>query len=652
MDASLVSLSKIFHERLFRIPDFQRGYAWSEKQIADFWYDIEQLDLSKKHYANVFTLEEVPESIYKMWVDDQWIIESKSYKPYFVIDGQQRLTTSLILIQCIIEVSEKNKWSEINFTSIEDIRKKFLFEKRTGGVSRSYIFGYEKDNPSYNFLKNRIFGERIEDNVEHTVYTRNLEFAKEYFSEKFDKMSFGEVEVFFKKLTQNLIFNILSISSDVDVCVAFEAMNNRGKVLSYLELLKNRLIYLAINFDDEVHEKNKLRIAINSCWKDIYHNLGRNKDNPLDDDSFLLSHSLVYFGEIEEIVDNDGNVKVIRTGPGLGYAKEILEKRFILKNIREPFGSDEKIVLSDLYKYVGSLQDSVKEWYIIFNPNNSDYNSEINSYLEKLNRLGFDTCHALVLSFMSNVKDETKKLAFLQSLERFLFLTVIAGVNVIRSNSRDLKRRAAFLDLAIKLSKDINQADTVIKHIRDASNEFVRKDFFIATVVDAFKTNNFYSWFGIRYFMYEYELSLKNKSKSARFKLNWEDFSRESEDYLTVEHIYPRQARHKYWTSRFADYSQKQKEALRNSLGNLLPLSRGKNAALSNKPFPEKARISEISYRIGSYSEIEISDENEWGASEILNRGLSLIKFMEKRWGFDLESDGIRKEILGLEFMP
>ena len=40
------------------------------------------------------------------------------------------------------------------------------------------------------------------------------------------------------------MFNIHEIADDYDVFVAFETMNNRGKKLTNLELLKNRLIYL------------------------------------------------------------------------------------------------------------------------------------------------------------------------------------------------------------------------------------------------------------------------------------------------------------------------------------------------------------------------------------------------------------------------
>src|SRR5690554_5472287 len=124
METNLLSVSKIFTERLFRIPDYQRGYAWTERQLKDFWNDIIQLEDDKNHYTGVLTLENVPIKKFEEWEDDLWIIKSRSYEPYYIVDGQQRLTTTIVLIQTILE--EASKFGELNFTPITDIRKKFI----------------------------------------------------------------------------------------------------------------------------------------------------------------------------------------------------------------------------------------------------------------------------------------------------------------------------------------------------------------------------------------------------------------------------------------------------------------------------------------------------------------------------------------------
>lgn len=124
MQSELKSLSKIFSEVIFRIPDYQRGYSWESKHLKDFWNDIEQLPDNKSHYTGVLTLEPVSEDNYEKWEDDIWIIESKHYSPMYVVDGQQRLTTAIILMQCILERVPEDEL--LNFTEKSEIRKKYI----------------------------------------------------------------------------------------------------------------------------------------------------------------------------------------------------------------------------------------------------------------------------------------------------------------------------------------------------------------------------------------------------------------------------------------------------------------------------------------------------------------------------------------------
>jgi uncharacterized protein with ParB-like and HNH nuclease domain len=80
--SELYSLSRLFTENLFRIPDYQRGYSWQAKELQDFWDDIELLAPGKDHYTGVLTLEEVSKTQHMKWEDDIWIIESKRHTPF------------------------------------------------------------------------------------------------------------------------------------------------------------------------------------------------------------------------------------------------------------------------------------------------------------------------------------------------------------------------------------------------------------------------------------------------------------------------------------------------------------------------------------------------------------------------------------------
>lgn len=59
MANELQSLSMLFQNRLFRIPDYQRGYAWQQPQLVDFWDDIINLQEDRYHYTGLLSLKQL-----------------------------------------------------------------------------------------------------------------------------------------------------------------------------------------------------------------------------------------------------------------------------------------------------------------------------------------------------------------------------------------------------------------------------------------------------------------------------------------------------------------------------------------------------------------------------------------------------------------
>ena len=104
----LISLANLFNKKIFRIPDYQRGYAWTEPQLVDFWDDLNNLSLDRYHYTGMLSLKKLTKEVYKDWLEDKWIIETKGFEAYHVVDGQQRLTTFIIMLNCIIGLAQNN----------------------------------------------------------------------------------------------------------------------------------------------------------------------------------------------------------------------------------------------------------------------------------------------------------------------------------------------------------------------------------------------------------------------------------------------------------------------------------------------------------------------------------------------------------------
>ena len=88
-------------------------------------------------------------------------------------------------------------------------------------------------------------------------------------------------------------------------------------------------------------------------------------------------------------------------------------------------------------------------------------------------------------------------------------------------------------------------------------------------------------------------------------------------------------------------------------LGNLLALSRPCNSSLGNKSFPEKLgdESKQTGYRYGSYSENEVALCDDWNTDQIVNRGVRLLNFLEKRWNLKIGDRSQKIRALGLAFI-
>ena len=125
-------------------------------------------------------------------------------------------------------------------------------------------------------------------------------------------------------------------------------------------------------------------------------------------------------------------------------------------------------------------------------------------------------------------------------------------------------------------------------------------------------------------------------------------FVKSERDKVSIEHIYPQSPGNDYWKNAFLHETDEQKKLLTGSLGNLLPLSRSKNSSIQNDSFPDKKHKG---YKDGSYSEIEVAAYEDWNAYAILERGMKLLEFMERRWNIKFANDESKKDMLFLGFM-
>jgi uncharacterized protein with ParB-like and HNH nuclease domain len=632
MPSELQNLDTVFNSRVFRIPDYQRGYSWQTQQVTDFWEDLDRLGGQRNHYTGQLTLEKVPDTSWKAWDEDTWLIEGRGYKPFYVVDGQQRLTTAIILVKCLLERVPED--GQVAFTERRDHFKKYLV-LQTAQVSRGYIFGYERDNPSYEYLKTQILGEQSNQyQGTETTYTANLWAAQEFFRKKLKDASPENIERWFKALTQRFLFNVYELQEEFDVFIVFETMNNRGKPLSRLELLKNRLIYLSTLTPEEPNDEDRqaLRRNVNDAWKTIFEFLGREKNSLLDDDDFLRAHWIIYF---EYSRDEAGQ-----------FAKFLLGEWFTADRV-----TSGALGIEALQRYATSMQESVKKWHAIHFPDRAPgaLQEDVRIRLERLNRLGRGAFGPMLMAAMQkkNHEDQIALIDLLDAAERFVF--TIGRLCRLRADTGD----SDYYRLAGELfrnEKTTAQAATVVQ---ERTQGHFSADKARAEMRELLYNNDgFYSWKGLRYFLFEYEQHLKMSAGMGASKLNWQEFNNAKKDHVTIEHIFPVTPTVGDWPE-FELLSSFEQAKLRNSLGNLLPLSQSRNSNASNRPFAKKKQYNSgvKGYFTGSYSEIAVAQFDNWTPETVLLRGLTMVDFIETRWNISLGTRADKVKLLNLEFL-
>ena len=675
----LQNLSQIFQNKIFRIPDYQRGYAWQDLQLRDFWEDVINLQAERYHYTGLLSLKVLNRAeSQKLGNDDAWLLQS-GFKAYHIVDGQQRLTTFVIMLNEIIEFvcnfpeneGKSDEFIYLGFENIKDLRAKYICRKRPpDGLIVTYMFGYENDNPSAEYLKYRILGQPFGGTIKETYYTKNLKYAKEFFGRElqafYEIKGIDGISELYRKLTLQLMFNIHEIEDDYDVFVAFETMNNRGKRLTNLELLKNRLIYLTTLYPKEILDKTNevaLRELINRAWREVSYQLGRNENALLSDDEFLRAHWIMYFAYSRKKGDD--------------YIKFLLRKfshKSIFENVLQPLPEEENTVdgISDpevdddddfpsdhldsisgeflqpkeIMDYVNSLNEAAEYWYYTFYPEKcTTISDEEQIWLDKLNRIGIGYFRPIIaVSLIPRLGySKEERVAFFKATERFIFINFRMAMYQSSYKSSDYYRKTREVYTGgmplsevtddLNTTTDENAQDAVRVFLTRMNRRFISAD-------------GFYSWRDLRYFLYEYEYMLATKYKLE--KLSWALLTKVVKDRITVEHILPQTPTKLYWRNNFRQFNDTEIKQLSSSLGNMLPLSQSINSSLQNDSFDDKKVRG---YANGCHCEVEISKEQTWDAQHIYDRGIKLLRFMEARWDFKFESIDQMDELLHIGFV-
>lgn len=250
----------------FLIPSYQRRYAWKYPQQSALFRDIDMLLDNDGHLFGMLILHT---GMYHGGLNS-----------VSVVDGQQRLTTTTILLKTIMD---KFKELGLEFQSNQIAQLLYCgdFTKRE---KRKLVLG-ELDEPDMEFLFN--------NKLDKIKNLRILE-AHHTFVDYIDKGVDDDGTVWLEKYHQKLIHTAKIIRLDVpeakDAYKLFETINNRGLRLSATDILKNFILGHTAKIDDETLKRSK------ELWAELIINL----DGINSDDFFRQYVSSIYTRKISK----------------------------------------------------------------------------------------------------------------------------------------------------------------------------------------------------------------------------------------------------------------------------------------------------------------------------------------------------------------
>ncbi len=550
------------------IPDYQRAYSWEGEQLQQFVEDIKDMH----EHASSGTEND--------YFYGTLLLEIEADHEFNIIDGQQRLTTLIIFMRCVIDRLSKEDKKEA-----DRLEKKYLqydgkIRFRPTASDRDFFDKYIINNSSLPSPKTKS-QERIKE-------------AKKAFDRSLKKLTPDVIKKYVAVIEKAKI-NVLKMKGKRESALLFELQNNRGKHLTLLEKLKAFFMYqmycVSTKEKTDEHVKNVADIFgnINNLLFEVEENWG------ISDEDLLRYHCHAYS---EKHYD----------WRGIGHIAEELK------------GVENTEKAGWIIRWLEELKSTcahLKEENIK------------NIHIQKLFDIGIDAhIFPFIIRGLKYIEDEHRKNIFYATMEFFLFR--------VKITNRQANIRTRIRDYGL-----LNQFEGDTEWLLEGINDILQNSWYwsedhMEGALDGWMDGNPL----VKYILKNYEIYLHHTKDAIQYT----PYKKiESYDTDSLEHIMPRALSENTVTvsgfGEFADDNERNEYLA--CLGNLLLLSGRKNTSLGNKNFEDKAR--EYGRKIPKTKITENRQQGEmenfydtksprWGKEEIDKRHAVLKDFVLQRW--------------------
>lgn len=556
---------------LFEIPDYQRAYSWTTENLKQLVDDIsDSIRLNKEREFDSF----------EPYFIGSIVLCGKEYREdgfgrYEVIDGQQRLTSLIMLIATIRDIINNEEYKKVLSSLIYQEPNELMGIKEDIRVK---VRGKESD-----FFKKYILTEGGTslvselDTEELTETKKNMINALAIFKSSFvdeNGVVLDEnLNDFIKYLLQKVVLVVITTNSFESAFRLFNVINSRGLPLTNADLLKSENLRV-IPLED--------RKEYTDIWENDEIDLGKDTLEMLI--GFMRTITVKKKAEASLYDEYTKNIYPETEGyKGIEFTKH-------MHSIKEIY---TKYVL-DAQIETGSKED------------NTYYKNLLGAMREFL---PYEDWAATIIKFVEKFNTDDKNvLEFVSILEKRIVIDWING-NSFADRLARVYDIINVIDKANSLAQ-IKESDVFVGDLERTSNYFK----------NALSDIDFYSKGRMtvpKYVFVRMDMEL-NKTKLVDYYTN----------KVMVEHILPRNAKDVYWTNNFkAD----QRRNYANKFGNLVLISGTKNTRLSNKPFAEK--VQEYLSKKGQFKITqEVFKNYDWNVECLESRQNDLISRAMEIW--------------------
>lgn len=560
-----LGIAKLLRTRTLAVPFYQRSYSWRSEnsadtsdvdeklQVVDFWTDLQASFVNKTSY----------------FLGTAVVARSGDDGRQLVIDGQQRLATTSILIAAIRDkFIDEGEHQFGESTQQEYIGK---FDRRVGSDRPIFILGAE----------DRAFYEQRIVHQDKTVLPVNnsqalMLDAYEYLRARVDEFSDQAGTAWRDRLNDLTIWLdddvqvvAIDVATEADAFLIFETLNDRGADLTIADLLKNFLFSQAGNRLDEVRD----------LWVGTLGNLN---------------------------IDKVGNQRFT------DFARHLLSSKSGRTRERDVYQRIKSLVNnpSSAVAFAQELKDASRLYYAILTSDSeywADFKPTVVNATDVLVELNLEQYRPLMLSVLSTFEKS--------EIERFipaLVSWVIRGLAVgsLGAGAAETAFSEAARDIRggkIKTTEEILSSTRVGNLVPDDSS-----------FEPAFATWKVTRGPLARYLLRVLEL-VKRGDEEPELVVN------PDVEAVNLEHILPRNARLSEWPS----FSEDEQKTYVHRIGNLCLLQRGPNGRIGNKGWAIKQPILALSnFELTK----DAAGEEDWIKDSIDQRQSELARLALSAW--------------------